>query len=76
MSAIGMAHGPKFASQKHIISAHADYRRTDFVFARTQSHAVRDTPWGPRLRPIRPWAEISGYAAAICVGTILATALI
>ncbi|MEI9991238.1 MAG: hypothetical protein WDM86_14480 [Rhizomicrobium sp.] len=46
------------------------------MFARTQSHAVRDTPWGPRLRPIRPWAEISGYAAAICVGTILATALI
>ncbi len=76
MSAAGLAQGPKFAAQRHIISAHADYRRTDFVFARTQSHTMRDTPWGRRLKPIRPWGELSGYAAAICVGTILATALI
>jgi len=76
MSAIGMVLKPEFIAQKRIICAHADYRRSDFQFSRTQSHAMRDTPWERRLKPMRPWGEIYGYAAAICVGTILATAFI
>jgi hypothetical protein len=38
------------------ISAHADYRREDFVFARTQSLAMRAREWESRMKPMRPWA--------------------
>ncbi len=76
MSVARMADGPKFAARKRIISAHADYRRSDFVFARTQSAAMRDVPWEHRLKPMWPWGAITGYAAAICVGTIVASAFI
>jgi len=74
MSAAGLE--TDFVTRARLIGAHADYRRTDFVFPRTQSHAMRSTPWDRRLKPMRPWGEITGYAAAICVGTILATAFI
>jgi hypothetical protein len=36
------------------IAAHADYRREDFIFPRTQSLAMRDMEWESRLKPIRP----------------------
>lgn len=39
------------------ISAHADYRREDFVFARTQSLAMQAMKWEGRLKPIRPWGS-------------------
>lgn len=39
------------------ISAHADYRREDFVFARTQSLAMQAMKWENRLKPIRPWGS-------------------
>jgi len=74
MSAIGIS--PNFAARTRLIGAHADYRRTDFVFARTQSDAMRDTPWDRRLKPMRPWWEITGYAAALCIGTLVATAFV
>ena len=38
------------------IGAHADYRREDFVFARTQSLAMRGMEWESRIKPIKPWA--------------------
>jgi hypothetical protein len=38
------------------IGAHADYRREDFVFARTQSLAMRAREWEDRLKPMRHWA--------------------
>ena len=38
------------------IGAHADYRREDFVFARTQSLAMRAREWESRMKPMRPWA--------------------
>ena len=74
MSAIGLT--PDFASRTRIIGAHADHSRNHFIFPRTQSNALRDVPWGPRLKPMRCWGEIYGYAAVAFVGTILATALI
>ena len=36
------------------IAAHADYRREDFVFARTQSPAMRELEWEERIEPIKP----------------------
>jgi hypothetical protein len=69
MSAIGFA-------RPRVISAHADYRRSDFIFPRTQSDALRTVPWGRRIKPMRTWAEIYGYAAAAAAGTILLTAFI
>ena len=38
------------------IGAHADYRREDFVFPRTQSLAMRAREWEDRLKPMRHWA--------------------
>jgi len=74
MSAIGIE--SDFSTRTRLIGAHADHNRSDFVFARTQSPAMRDAPWGRRLGPIRPWGKITSYAAAICVGTMLAAAFI
>jgi hypothetical protein len=39
-----------------IIGAHADYRREDFVFPRTQSLTMRAREWEDRLKPMRHWA--------------------
>jgi hypothetical protein len=38
------------------IGAHADYRREDYVFPRTQSPALKALEWESRLEPYRPWA--------------------
>jgi len=43
------------------IGAHADYRREDFVFARTQSLEMREMEWESRLKPIKPW--VPNFAA-------------
>lgn len=66
MSAIG------YSSRYKLISANADYRRSDFIFPRTQSLSLRDAPWGRRLSPMRSWAEIGTYGA----GAALAASLI
>jgi hypothetical protein len=38
-----------------VIGAHADYRREDFIFARTQSQQLREMEWETRLKPLKPW---------------------
>jgi hypothetical protein len=38
-----------------VIGAHADYRREDFVFSRTQSLEMRGLKWESRLKPLKPW---------------------
>jgi hypothetical protein len=37
------------------IGAHADYRREDYIFPRSQSQAMRALEWESRLGPIKPW---------------------
>jgi len=39
-----------------VIGAHADFRREDYVFQRTQSIAMRALEWESRMKPMRPWA--------------------
>jgi hypothetical protein len=48
---------PSLRNWDTCIGAHADYRREDFVFARTQSLAMRAMQWERRLKPIRPWGS-------------------
>ncbi|HWA91919.1 MAG TPA: hypothetical protein VG889_17905 [Rhizomicrobium sp.] len=44
-----------------VIGAHADYRREDFVFSRTQSLEMRGLKWESRLKPLKPW--VPNFAA-------------
>ena len=39
------------------ICAHADYRRDDYIFARTQSLLTRALEWESRLKPKRHWGS-------------------
>jgi hypothetical protein len=54
-----------------VISSHADYRRSDYMFARQQSRALSDLEWEDREAPIHSWAEalptILGIATAAIV---------
>jgi hypothetical protein len=48
------------------IAAHANYRRDDFIFPRTQSLTMREARWEHRERPMRSWSEI--LAATLIMG--------
>lgn len=76
MLATARAPSPSFARPTRIISAHADYRRSDFMFSRIQSRDMRATPWARRIRPMRSWSEIAGYSTALLIGTILVSAFV
>lgn len=41
-----------------LLSAHADYRREDYVFARTQSRHTSALAWERRAEPLHAWSEI------------------
>ena len=55
------AKSPARREDPNVIGAHADYRREDFVFARTQSLEMREMEWESRLKPIKPW--VPNFAA-------------
>jgi hypothetical protein len=63
MSAVGLIPPQK---GKLFISSHAEYRRDDFIFPRTQSCAIRDLPWDRSPPPFRPWDRLV-YASAACL---------
>jgi len=50
----------------YTIAAHANYRREDFIFPRTQSLTMREARWEHRERPLRSWGEI--MAASLILG--------
>lgn len=63
----------------YVIGAHADHRREDFIFPRTQSRAMRETPWASRGRPLRSWSELIGTGLVLSLASvvlILSTVLI
>lgn len=39
-----------------VIGAHADFRREDYMFQRTQSLTMREREWDHREKPMRHWA--------------------
>lgn len=45
-------------SGKSIISAHADYRHNDYVFARQQSRALKALAWEDRIAPLHSWSQM------------------
>jgi len=49
------ARAPYRPNDVQCIGAHADYRREDFVFPRTQSLELREAQWEKRLKPLRAW---------------------
>jgi len=60
-----------------MVGAHAEYRAEDYFFRRTQSRELRETPWGPRLAPMRSWSELASIGlttaaigAAVIAGTV------
>jgi hypothetical protein len=57
------------ATEKLTIGSRADYRHSDYFFARTQSESLRHMPWASRIRPLRAWG---GPAALLVAGTALA----
>lgn len=74
MSAIGLAHPRAFAPR--IIASHADHRRSDFIFNRTQSLSMKSAQWENRIRPMRTWGEIGSYSGGAAVlATMLAAFL-
>ncbi len=67
MSAIGMSQGKGFR-----MSVYAPYDHDHLVFARQQSHTMRQMDWENRLPPLRswggliaPWLGLAGIAAII-----------
>ncbi len=77
MSAIGLPTGlPAQRIAPTIIGAHWDHRRSDLVFARTQSLEVRAAPWDRRLRPLKSWSELGGYASVAVAVMVTAAFLV
>jgi hypothetical protein len=72
MSAIGFS----FDKPRAIISAHADYDRSHFIFPRTQSEKFRGTPWGRRAKPQKSWGEICLYASTALAGLIAMSTIV
>ncbi len=52
-----------------LLSAHADFRHEDYVFARTQSRALQAAEWVKTEPPLRSWSDVLypalGVAAAV-----------
>ncbi len=68
MSAMGLSNVHAYQAlpartPRRIICAHADHRRSDFIFPRQQSLTMRAAPWEKRIRPMRSWSEIALYGS-------------
>jgi hypothetical protein len=59
---------------KFHISAHADYRRSDYMFSRVQSRALSRAEWERRTPGMRSWSDLlvpaltTAAAAAMALG--------
>jgi hypothetical protein len=60
--------------QKFRISAHADYRRSDYMFSRAQSRALSRLEWEHRTPGLRSWSGmlIPALTAAAAMAVALA----
>ena len=58
------------SGQSAIISAHADYRRGDYMFAREQSRALSQLEWEDREPPLHSWAEVLPTVLSIATAAI------
>lgn len=58
------------ALRRTIISAHAEYRPNDYVFARTQSRAQSRLEWEHREAPLHSWAQMLFPALSVLVAAV------
>ena len=56
------------------ISAHADYRRSDYIFPRAQSRELSQLPWEDRAPALRSWGNVLIPAATAAAGLAVALA--
>ena len=52
------------------ISSHADYRRSDYMFAREQSRALASREWEDREQPLHSWTEMLPTVLGIATAAI------
>lgn len=64
---------PALAHPKFLISAHAEYRRSDYMFSRAQSRALSQREWEQRLPGLRSWSEL--LVPALSTAAAMAAAL-
>jgi sarcosine oxidase delta subunit len=62
------------AITKFDVSAHADYRESDYMFSRTQSRALSQREWEHPTPALRSWSNvlIPAVTAAAAMGVALA----
>ena len=56
-----------------MIGSKGEYRRSDFIFERTQSAAMRDAVWADRINPIQKFPAMQSIGVA--AGLVLAAAI-
>jgi hypothetical protein len=64
MSAIGLS-APR--ARNFHVSACADWRQEQLVFARQQSLAMRQMDWEERAKPLKSWSSLMLPWAGACV---------
>jgi len=53
------------------ISSHADYRRSDYMFAREQSRVLNSLEWEDREPPLHSWTEMLPAVLGIATAAIV-----
>ena len=53
------------------ISSHADYRRSDYMFAREQSRALSSLEWEDREPPLHSWTEMLPTVLGLATAAIV-----
>ena len=56
------------------ISAHADYRRSDYMFARSQSRSLSEREWERRTPGLRSWSNMLIPAVTAAAAMTMAVA--
>lgn len=64
------------ASHPAIISAHADYRPSDYAFARTQSRQQSPLEWERREKPLHSWSEMLYPVLSLAAAAALALGIL
>lgn len=56
------------------VSEHAEYRRSDYMFAREQSRALSERDWEDRLPGLRSWGNMLVPALTASAAVVVALA--
>jgi hypothetical protein len=59
-----------------LISSHADYHHSDYVFERTMSRAMNQLEWEHREAPLRSWSQMLLPAASLLAAAAVAVEIL